>query len=120
MKRYLLFIIYLMFLNISTFATKVFTIRPNNSGRQTSIQAAIDAASSGDIIELEDGTFTGNGNNKITINKDITIVSKSGNSESCIIDINGKSNEFKPGFLITGGNVTIKKLTIKRGSASDA
>lgn len=120
MKRYLLFIFYLMLLNNFAIAGNIYTISPDNCGRQRTIQNAVDAASSGDIIELEDGTYTGIGNCKITINKDITIVSKSGNPKTCIIDANGKSNEFKPGFLISGGTVTIKNLTIKRGSASDA
>lgn len=50
-------------LSWSTMAMAVtYTISPDGSGDFPTIQAAIDTASAGDIIELTDGTSTGEGN----------------------------------------------------------
>ncbi len=42
-------------------------VNPNGTGDYPTIQAAIDAASSGDIIELGNGTFAGEGNNDVSL-----------------------------------------------------
>ena len=49
------------------------------------IQAAIDAAGEGDVVELADGTYTGPGNRGLRVAKTITIRS-SGGPSACAID----------------------------------
>jgi len=62
-------------------------ITPDGSGDVPTIQAGIDLAFTGDIIELADGIFTGDGNRDIEYRgKAITVRSQSGNPENCIID----------------------------------
>lgn len=68
----------------------VFTIRPDGSGDYGTIQPAIDAALNGDVIELTDGTFVGDGNRDLdTHGKNLTIRSRSGHPEACVIDCGG-------------------------------
>lgn len=63
------------------------TVYPDGTGDFPTIQAAIDAASDGDVIELTDGTFTGNGNRDLSyLGKTITVRSQSGDPEACVID----------------------------------
>ena len=70
-----------------------FTVRPDGSGSYPTIQAAINACLNGDIVELTDGTFTGNGNRDLTYSgKAITVRSGSGNPAACIIDCQGTSS----------------------------
>jgi len=64
-----------------------YSVLPDGSGDYATIQQAISAAEDGDVIELGDGTFTGEGNRDFFIyGKEITLRSQSGDAESCIID----------------------------------
>jgi O-glycosyl hydrolase len=66
---------------------RIYVVRPDGSGDYPTIQAAINAASNTDIIELTDGTFTGSGNRDIDyLSKAVTVRSQSRNPLSCIID----------------------------------
>lgn len=76
---------------ISCFTSAVlaatYVVNPDGSGDFPTIQAAIDAATGGDIIELTDGIFTGLGNRDLEfLGKAITVCSQSGNAADCIID----------------------------------
>ncbi|MBP6875250.1 MAG: C39 family peptidase [Candidatus Eisenbacteria bacterium] len=76
-----------------------FTVRPDGGGTYPTIQAAINMALTGDIIELTDGTFTGSGNRDLVWNaKAITIRSQSGNPHTCVIDCQGTSSNPHRGF----------------------
>jgi hypothetical protein len=71
-------------------SAETYVIHPDGSGDFPSIQAAIDFASDGDIIELTDGTFTGDGNRDVMLQgKAVTMRSQSGNATTCIIDVEG-------------------------------
>jgi len=62
------------------------------------IQTAVDAAYDGDTVFVADGTYTGDGNRDIEVDrKGITIRSESG-PENCIIDCNGSKDEPHTGF----------------------
>jgi hypothetical protein len=67
-----------------------YLVRPDGTGDFPTIQAAVGAAADGDVIELADGTFQGDGNRDISyLGKAITVRSQSGNPEACILDCGG-------------------------------
>ena len=73
-----------------------------------SIQAAINNASNGDVIFVQEGTYFEN----VVVNKTVSLVGE--NKETTVIDGNGTGVTVR----ITAENVTIKSLTI-RGGGSD-
>lgn len=82
------------------------------------IQAAIDAASDNDIIDVNDGIYTGPGNYNIdTKGKEITVKSLNGPG-NCIIDCqsNGRAFIFQSG---EDANTVLQGFTIKNGFAFD-
>ena len=89
-----------------------YVVTPDGTGDYPTIQAAVDAAQNGDIIELSDGTFVGDGNRNIGyLGKAITIRSQSGDPHTCTIDCESLGRAFHgnmPGSLegvtVTGGN----------------
>ena len=85
----------------------------------SNIEAAIEAAINGDIIEVDDGTYTGPGNYNIdNINgKAITIKSKNGPA-NCIIDCQSNGRAF---IFQSGENTTtvLEGFTIINGYAED-
>ena len=84
----------------------------------SSIQAAIDAAVSGDTVQIADGTYTGAGNKNLDFGgKAITVRSASGDPVHCIIDCEGDGR----GFYFHSGegqDSIVDGLTITNGSAS--
>ena len=78
------------------------------------IQAAINAAGYNDTVVIAPGTYTGDGNRDIILNKPITVRSQDG-PETCIIDCNGGGSQYHRGFTITIG--TLAGLTITRGNS---
>ncbi len=54
-------LVVLILASSSAIAT-TYTISPDGTGDFPTVQAAVNAAADGDIIELTDGTFTGDGN----------------------------------------------------------
>jgi hypothetical protein len=75
-----------------------YVVRPDGSGDYTDIAAAVRHASSGDIIELADGTFGGDGNRDIEIAaEDITIRSQSGDPSACRISCGEQVGAFGQG-----------------------
>ncbi len=77
----------------------VYVVTPDGTGDYATIQAAIDAAVDGDVIELASGTFHGSGNRDIDYgSKGITVRSASGDPTSCIIDCEGSPSAHHRGF----------------------
>ena len=97
-----------------TAATRI--VRPDGSGDYPTIQAAINAASHGDTIELTGGTFLGEGNRDINFNgRSITVRSRSGDPQACIIDCQGTVEETHRGFVFSSGEgpaSVVRDLTI--------
>ncbi|MBU1701427.1 MAG: T9SS type A sorting domain-containing protein [Candidatus Eisenbacteria bacterium] len=86
-------------------------IYPDGSGDAPTIQAGIDTAVDGDIIELADGTFTGDGNRDIEfLGKAITVRSQGGDPETCIIDCEGNGSSQHQGFVFVNGEDENSKL----------
>ena len=66
---------------------EIYIVRPDGTGDFPTIQAAIDAAADGDIVELTDGVFSGTGNWNIDFRGTaLTLRSQSEIVGACVID----------------------------------
>jgi hypothetical protein len=84
--------------------SRVIAVAADGSGEYPTIQAAIDSASAGDVIELADGTYRGDGNRDIDFRgKAVTVRSRSGNPEACRLVCDGSPWEPHLGFRFTHG-----------------
>jgi hypothetical protein len=96
-------------------------IPDSHLGDFPNIQTAIDSVRDGDIIELADGVFWGTGNWDIDWGyKEVTIRSRSGNTEACIVDGAGLWGEQHQGFYIhdVGPGAVLDRVTIRNGDAN--
>lgn len=113
--------LFLLFLLLSSPAYgEIHTIRPDGTGDYATIQEAVNAAVDGDIIELDDGVFRGNGNRDVWVyTKTITIRSQSGNPAACIIDPEGGDDVTHRafGFQATPSGTSLENVMIQNGSA---
>ncbi|MBD3236470.1 MAG: hypothetical protein GF330_07190 [Candidatus Eisenbacteria bacterium] len=104
-------------------AATVYTVDPYGTGDFPSIQAAIDACVAGDVVELTDGEFTGDGNREIDfLGKAITLRSRSGNAAACVLDCQGSPQEPRRGLLLCSGegpDTRIEEITIRDGFGMD-
>jgi len=99
MKTTLTFSVFLI-LTHSALATTHF-VAADGSGDFPTIQAAVDASAPGDIIELGNGVFLGNGNRDVDLRAiELTIRSQSGDPALCIIDCQGSFASPHRGFLL--------------------
>ena len=93
-------------------------ITPDGSGDVPTIQAGLDLALTGDIVELADGTFTGDGNRDLDyLGKAITVRSQSGNPENCIIDCESGPDSHR-GFIFQSGeghDSVLEGVTVSNG-----
>jgi parallel beta-helix repeat protein len=108
----------LLFATAAGAATLV--VNPQGTGDLATIQAAVDSAGPGDIIELVDGTYTGTGNRDIDfLGKTITVRSQSGNPEACVIDCEqlGRGIFFHSG---EGAGASLVGVTVTNGFATGA
>ena len=91
-------------------------VLPDGSGDYPTIQAGINAAAARDTVLLGDGIFTGTGNRDLYfMGKEITVCSRSGNPEDCIIDVEGAPGDNHRGFLFSrqeGPGSVLSGLTI--------
>lgn len=96
-----------------------FVVRPDGTGDFPTIQNAINAAVDGDVIELADGTFLGDGNRDLSyLGKAITVRSQGG-ATNCIIDPEGAPNLEHNGFRFTsneGAASVLEGVTITHGN----
>jgi len=95
------------------------TVKPDGTGDLSSIRVAISAASDGDTILLTDGTFTGEGNRDIDFQgKSVTVLSQSGDPNSCTIDCEGSWTDQHRGFYFhsgEGSGSVLEGVTISNG-----
>jgi hypothetical protein len=100
-----------------------YNVEADGSGEYPTIQAAIDAAAEGGIVELGDGTYRGPGNRDLDLFcKSITVRSASDNPAACIIDCQGSSGAPHRAIEMPEGpwcsEPTIAGITIRNGYAS--
>jgi hypothetical protein len=103
--------------NCPSHESSTWRIESDGTGAFPTIQHAIDASGNGDVIELGDGVFRGPGNRNIVYRgRRITVRSRSGNPDVCVIDCQKEGY----GFLFTGGESSASVLdgvTIANGRA---
>ncbi|MCK4303254.1 MAG: hypothetical protein KAY24_03355 [Candidatus Eisenbacteria sp.] len=88
--RYFMLVSGLILALVTTATATTYIVNPEGTGDFPTSQAAIDAVADGDIIELMNGTFIGDGNRDIDyLCKAITVRSQAGDPEACIIDCEG-------------------------------
>ncbi len=88
-------------------------------GEAPTIQAGIDSALTGDVVELAAGVYTGPGNRDLDFRgKAITVRSRDLSPETCIIDCQGTAEKYHRGFHFQnneGLDSVIEGLTITNG-----
>ncbi|MHC5003341.1 MAG: hypothetical protein ACYTJ0_09470, partial [Planctomycetota bacterium] len=86
-------------------------------GDWPTIQQAIDNCVDGDVIVIDDGTWTGVGNRNLNFGgRLITVTSASGNRDACVIDCQNASRA----FVFNSGEsslAAVQSLTIRNGRA---
>lgn len=118
MKPLILFLCVMLFVVPAASAT-TYVVEPDGSGDFPTIEAAMAAVVDGDIIELADGTFRGNGNRDIFFYKAVTVRSQSGNPEVCIVDCEGSYSHPHYGFRFASGmgsESVLEGVTITNGN----
>lgn len=86
------------------------------------IQAAIDASKDGDIIVVDDGIYTGNGNRDIDFNGKSIIVRSENGPEFCTINSGGTPLQSHRGFYFNDkdySNAVVEGFTIMSGDTDD-
>jgi hypothetical protein len=112
---------------VSPSAAKVIYVDANAHADFNNIQAAINDANNGDIVEIQPGTYRGIGNRDIDfLGKAITVRSADSNNPnivaSTVIDCNGTEDEPHRGFYFHNGEDTssiLDGLTITGGYANE-
>jgi hypothetical protein len=94
-------------------------VHPDGSGAFPTIQAAVDAATAGDVVELSGGTYRGSGNRDVQCyGKAISIRSSSNDPDQCIIDCESDCSAKRRGFEfrnLASGRVLLQGVTIING-----
>jgi hypothetical protein len=97
---------------------RIITVDDDGPADFSNIQAAINDANDGDTVEIQPGTYTGEGNRDISFSgKAVTLRSKNG-PENCIIDCQGSEAQPHRGFLFYNGedsNSILDGFTITNG-----
>jgi hypothetical protein len=73
------------------------------------LQTALDTATAGDVLELEDGTYTGTGDNVVEIGKSITI--RAQNAGQAVLD----GEDTRRVISITSGTTVLEGLSSTKG-----
>lgn len=97
--RILLPLLFVLFIPPGVTNATTYFVDPYGNGDFTRIQPAINATVSGDIIELADARYTGDGNRDLDFGgREITLRSRNGDPQACIIDCQGSWHEPRRAF----------------------
>ncbi len=89
----------------------VITVTPDGSGDQPTIQAALNVALPGDIVELLNGVYTGTGNRDLNFQgKAITLRGQSQDASLCILDCQASDTDRHHGVDFLSGETTATVL----------
>jgi parallel beta-helix repeat protein len=92
-------------------AADTYTVCPGGGCNYTSIQAAIDAATAGDTIEVRDGIYT---ENVVVTVANLTLRSEHGSASTTVLAAVNTSDV----FLVTANSVTITGFTVRNANDS--
>jgi hypothetical protein len=94
-----------------------YNVCPDGTGDFQTIQEAINAAQDGDVIELCDGVYAGDGNRDVEfLGKAITVRSQSGDPQNCVVDCGSLGRGFR--FIAgEGPGSVLEAITIVGGLA---
>lgn len=96
----------MIIIGVSVTSAAIITVDDDSGSDYLSIQAAVDNANHSDTIIVYPGTYTEN----INVNKRLTIISKSGNSNDTVVQAaNPKDHVFE----VTANNVTVSGFSLK-------
>jgi predicted outer membrane repeat protein len=101
---------------------KTIVVHADGSGDQPNIQAAIDAASDGDIVLLEDGWYQGDGNRDLDLKGKRIIIKSDGGPDNCVIDCDGSASDPHRAFRFHSqetNQTIIQGVTIEGGHTTD-
>ncbi len=102
---------------------RTWLVSPIGGGDAPTIQAGIDSATAGDVVELANGVFQRTGNRDLDFGgKSITVRSQNDSPEYCIIDCEGSYEDPHRGFIFHSGedsNSVLQGITIKNGSTQE-
>jgi hypothetical protein len=100
-----------------------YSVHADGSGDFPTVQAAVDAAATGDTVLVGPGIYTGTGNRDIAVNgKDIILLSEAG-AESTVISVQGSASSPARAFFFTGGvteAAVVDGFTIRGGYIESA
>ncbi len=98
---------------------QLYTVSPDGHGDFPTIQAAVDAALPGVVIELSDGVFTGEGNRDLDLRgKAITLRAASGDPNRCVLSCEGSPTQRHRGLYLhrgEGGDTVIEGIGFRGG-----
>ena len=100
----------------ATASADTYVLQPDGTGDFTTIQLAVSAVQSGDIIELAPGTYDQTGNRDVDFfGKAVTIRGQTGDPADVIIDCQGSEGDPHRGFIFSTGEgpgSVIQDLTV--------
>ncbi len=108
---------------VSCGAGSVVVLHPDASGPYPTIQAAVDAAVDGVVLELAPGVYTGPGNRDVrVVGKQLEFRGQTGDPADCVLDCQGDGDRRHRAFLVSGDAggqaVVFRGLTIRHGEAA--
>lgn len=101
-------------------SAEYYFVNAEGTGDFPTIQAAVDASVDADVIMLNDGIYTGDGNRDIVIpSKAIAIMSVSDDPTACVIDCEGSARAERRGFHFTTtggtGDAELYRIGMRNG-----
>ena len=117
--KVLLLSIGLIVLTLSPAIATTWLVLPDGSGDFPTLLDAVAGAAAGDVIELGNGVFAGDGNRDIEVGQALTLRSQSGDPAACVIDCEGNAAEPHRALALRGAqaSVTIEGIGFRNGYA---